>query len=77
VTHKQFLEVMQKRVASGAVTPSAARNMGPKGTVRAARKFLARKVALKNIGSSGRNYPELLDALTLRLVRALPKRAQH
>ena len=77
MTHEQFLEVMQKRIASGAVTPSAARNMGPRGTVRAARKFLADKIALRDVGASGQNYPQLLDGLTRRLVRTLPKQAQH
>jgi hypothetical protein len=73
----QFLKVMQQRVASGAVTPSAARNMGPPGTVRAARSFLAKKVSLKDVGSSGRRYSALLDELTLKLMRALPEKAQR
>ena len=76
MTHAQFLEILQKRTASGAVTPSAARNMGPKGTVRAARHFLA-NVVLKDVGSSGEDYSELLDGLTSKLVLALPKGAQH
>jgi hypothetical protein len=71
------LEILQKRIASAAVTPSAARNMGPKGTIKAARKFLAEEISLKDAGSSGRHYPEVLDALTLRLTRSLPKNAQH
>jgi hypothetical protein len=77
MTHDQFLAVMQQRVASGAVTPSAARKMGPKGTVRAARKFLGHEVALHDVGDSVSRYPELLDALTFRLLRALPQNAQH
>ena len=76
MTHTEFLEVMQKRIASGAVTPSAARNMGPEGTVRAARRFLGTKVKMNEVGST-RDYAKLLDALTSRLVRDLPKGAQH
>ncbi len=77
MTQQKFLKVLRQRVASGAVTPSAARRMGPKGTVRAARKFLGRKISLKDVGTSGRKFPDLLDALTRKLVRALPKKAQH
>jgi hypothetical protein len=76
MNHKQFSKILQQRIASAAVTPSAARKMGPKGTVRAAREFLS-KVDLKHVGSSGKNYTRLLDNLTLRLVRALPEGAKH
>ncbi len=75
--HSEFLRLMHRRIASGAVTPSAARRMGPKGTITAARKFLSQKVDLRGVGRSGKNYPLLLDQLTLRFVLALPKGARH
>lgn len=76
MTHEEFLNILQKRIASGAVTPSAARRMGPPGTVRAAREFLG-KVPLKDVGASGQHYPELLDRLTAKLISSLPEKAKH
>jgi hypothetical protein len=77
MTKNDFLNTLQKRIASGAVTPSAARNMGPTGTIKAARKFLADEISLIEVASSGRKYPALLDAQTSRLRRALPKRGKR
>ncbi|MEX0752676.1 MAG: hypothetical protein WD073_07095 [Xanthobacteraceae bacterium] len=68
-----FIKILRRRVAGAAVTPSAARNMGPEGTIRAARKFLAEKVSLDKVGRSGAGYAKLLDELTSSLVEALPK----
>src|SRR5947207_4582838 len=76
MTHRQFLKVLQQRIASAAVTPSAARRMGPKGTVKVAREFLS-KVDLRHVGSSQKNYASVLDKLTLGLIRALPDGAKH
>jgi hypothetical protein len=51
--------------------------MGPKGTIRAARKFLAEEVSLAKIGASGRRFPKLLDRLTSKFVRKLPRGARN
>lgn len=74
---EQFLVIMQRRVATVAVGPSTARNMGPKGTIEAARIFLAQNVSLKEVGASGMAFPTVLNDLTRQLKRALPKGARN
>ncbi len=71
-----LLQLLQRRVASIAVGPSTARRMGPAGTIRAARSFLA-NLDLPGLSSvAAADYPCFLDHITDDFVRALPHGAR-
>lgn len=72
-----FIEMLKARTASAAIGASAARKMGPKGTIATVRSYLASI----NIEDFNVNTPDLfkeqLDKKTNELLNQLPKEAQH
>jgi hypothetical protein len=77
MTRQEFLTTIQSRAARGAVSPSAVRGRGHRGTVAAARSFL-RQVDLTQFGcSNARDFAKALNRTTGRLQRVLPLRGRR
>lgn len=67
-----FYNILQRRIAGAAITPSAARRMLPAGTIRLARASLT-KVSLTKAGQGGSHYPDVLDEFTELVILSFPK----
>ena len=68
---------MQKRAGNGSVGPSAARGMGPAGTIGAAKIFF-QKFDLRSIKARGESsFLKKLEDSTQELMSALPREGQH
>lgn len=75
--NKDFLALLQNRIASTSVGPSTARGMGPEGTVDVARDFL-RGIDLGEIMKFNRaSFQAKLDDLTEGLRASLPRKARY
>jgi hypothetical protein len=72
-----FLDVMQRRIASVSVGPSTARRMGPAGTISAARTFLGELDLRRFNRSSEADFLEALNRSTHKLIKELPREAQY
>ena len=76
MTRLKFLKTIQSRTARGAVSPSAVRGRGHRGTVAAARLFL-RQVDLRLFGcSNAGDFARALNSTTVQLQNALPSETQ-
>lgn len=73
---RDFLEAVQSRVARIAVSASAVRGRGHKGTVAAARNFL-RQLDLAAFGVKPPVFRRALDRETKSLLAELPQGARH
>ena len=68
---------MQKRIANTSIAPSAARGMGPAGTIPAARKYLSRIDLSKFSVHSEKEFTGRLNYCTGSLRRRLPEGARY
>lgn len=73
-----FMRYLRLRLAVTSVTPSAARGMGPKGTIQAARHYLSR-MHLDSFAevANSKEFNILLDTVTRRCKRRLPEGGRH
>jgi hypothetical protein len=74
---KNLINALRRRMASTSVGPSAARNMGPKGTISAARDYLASLDLRKFIKKSEKDFAKYLNETTIDFAKHLPPRARH
>ena len=72
ITTQQHLSEMQRYVAKVGMTPSALRNLGAKGFVKAAIDFLSSVNLAPLVGVNPSTYPRWLDAPTNALMAAFP-----
>ncbi len=71
-TERDFIDLLRRRTASAAITPSAGRNMGAGGMIKSGRLFLRDHVDLRELAeSSEQDFPRVLDRLTRRMQRTL------
>ena len=75
--NEEILNLLHRRVASTSVGPSTARRMGPKGTVQAARDYLAELNLDRFSVRSEIEFREVLNRTTRAYVKKLPSGAQH
>lgn len=73
----KYIALLQQRIANTSVGPSTARGMGPKGTIQAARQFLTDLDLRKLRKRSQSSFATELDAITVELMRFLPRKARH
>lgn len=76
MTKKEFLRAVQSRVARVAVSASAVRGQGNKGTVAAARSVF-RRLDLTGFGVSQSGFTRCLEKQTKALLTKLPSGARH
>ncbi|MDW8326723.1 MAG: hypothetical protein RMK99_09165 [Anaerolineales bacterium] len=75
--NKKLINALRRREASTSVGPSTVRKMGPKGTVPAAREYLA-NLNLKHFATkTEQEFQTVLDRATYRFLRFLPEEARH
>ena len=74
----KFIKLVRKRVASTSIGASTARGMGPKETIQNARRFLM-NLDLRAFANAKNqsSFQELLDNVTDKFRRSLPKGGQH
>lgn len=72
-----FLRYVQLRIANTAVGPSTVRGMGPRGTVEAARRYLADIDIAVFAQDSQRHFATRLNRETLRFMKGLPAGARR
>ena len=73
----EYIALLQRRIAGTSIGPSTARGMGPGGTIKAARQFLA-DLDLRRLRKLRQSsFPALLDSMTNELIAALPRKSQH
>src|SRR5690242_18367512 len=69
-----FEDMLRRRLASAAITPSAARNMGKKGLVSAARAFLRDDIDLHEFSQADAQcFARLLNSATSSLQESLSR----
>ncbi|HEY9707785.1 MAG TPA: hypothetical protein V6D48_06230, partial [Oculatellaceae cyanobacterium] len=73
----EYIALLQRRIASTSVGPSTARGMGPRGTIKAARQFLADLDLRRLRKRSQSSFAAVLDSMTDELIAALPRKSQH
>ncbi len=73
----KLIDALHRRIASTSVGPSTARGMGPKGTIEAARKYLAELKLNDFRRPTEREFQTTLDRATERLVKHLPRGAKN
>jgi hypothetical protein len=73
---KEFLKILQKRVAEGAIGASTLRNMGAPEMVKIARNFLS-KLNLKKFLVNESKFEKQLNDETERLRKKFPRKGQH
>ena len=73
----EFYAAMQRRIANTSIGASTARGMGPKGTISAARSFLAKTDLARFSVESEQHFLAELNRVTGRLRRHLPEGARH
>ena len=74
---EEFISALRRRLASTTVGPSAVRGMGPKGTVFAARDFLANIDVKKFNNKTEREFILSLNKTTQLFVKKMPDGAKH
>ena len=74
---QEIISVLLRRVASTSVGPSTVRRMGPKGTIKAAREFLADLDLGSFAKKTDNEFQAVLDRATEQFVNHLPKGARH
>ena len=72
-----FMSTLRKRIASAAIGASTIRGMGPKGTAKRARAFLAGLNLNRFRVDSKREFAQVLDRATDSFLAALPPKAKH
>lgn len=72
-----FLRTIHNRIAEAAVGPSALRNQGASGVIRAAREYFKRLDLRTFAVSKERDFVRRLDAASDDLCRKFPKGARH
>jgi hypothetical protein len=75
--NNKLINVLRRRQASTSVGPSTARKMGPKGTINAAREYLASLKLERFAKKTEREFRTVLDQATSRFLRHLPRGAKH
>ncbi len=75
--NKELIDALRRRVASTSVGPSTARKMGPKGTIKTAREYLAGLKLESFKRKTEGEFRVVLDNATSRFVGHLPKGAKH
>jgi hypothetical protein len=75
--NNELINALRRREASTSVGPSTARNMGPKGTIRAAREYLASLKLEHFAKKTEREFQAVLDRATSQFLRHLPRGARH
>jgi hypothetical protein len=75
--NKELLNLLHRRIAGTSVGASTARGMGPKGTIAAARAYLAGLHVSRFSVSSANEFRVVLNRATRVFVKKLPKGAQH
>ncbi len=74
---EEFFKALHRRVANTSIVPSTARGMVPRGTVFAARNYLA-MIELGTLKKQTEDeFFELLNKETEMLLRELPEGARH
>ncbi len=73
----ETLNLLQRRIASTSIGPSTARGMGPKGTIEAARSYLASLNLSKFTVESEPQFRQVLNRVTRAYVKNLPEGGQH
>jgi hypothetical protein len=75
---KQKLRHLQRYLANIAIGPTTLRKQGPPGVRIAAIEFLAKKVDLRRLrGTNPRQYTDVLDGWTKKLMRSFPRGARR
>ena len=74
---EELINLMRQRVASVSVGPSTARRMGPKGTIAAARAYLASLDLHRFAVHSEADFKAVLNRATHAFVKKMPRRAQY
>ena len=72
-----FIATLRRRTASAAIGASTIRRMGPKGTAKRARTFLAGLNLHRFRVDSKREFARTLDRATGSFLTALPRKAKH
>ena len=75
--NSEFLKLLARKNARTTVGPSAARGMGPKGTIASACVFLEGYDLRKIKAGSDEAFQLKLDQATIDLMRSLPRGARH
>lgn len=73
----QLISKLRRREASTSVGASTARGMGPKGTIPAAREYLASLDLARFCGTSEKEFRSALNRATNRFMNHLPRGAKH
>jgi hypothetical protein len=72
-----FVRCLQRRIAEGAVGPSALRNQGNRNVIARARTFLGELDLTRFVVGREPEFRKTLDRCTEQLRRAFPPRARH
>lgn len=72
-----FISTLRRRTASAAIGASTIRRMGPKGTVKRARAFLAGLNLTQFQVDSKREFAQALNSATDSFLSALPRKARY
>lgn len=75
--NKELVEVLRRRIASTSVGVSTARRMGPKGTIKTAREYLAGLDLADFTKKTEREFRGALNNATRRFIKHLPRGARH
>ena len=75
--NEELLKLLQRRIAGTSVGPSTARGMGPKGTVAAARSYLAELNLPRFSVQTENEFKTILNRTTRTYVKKLPKGSQY
>lgn len=73
----KIIKAFHGRIANTTVGPSAVRGMGPKGTVQAARNYLASLKLHKFSKKNEKEFRTFLNRTTQEYLRQLPRGAKH
>ncbi len=74
---EEILDLLHRRIAGTSVGASTARGMGPKGTIPAARAYLAGLQLSRFSVESEKEFRAVLNRTTRTYVKRLPKGAQY
>lgn len=75
--NKELIDVLSRRIASTSVGPSTARKMGPRGTIKAAREYLAGLNLERFVTKTEKEFRVVLDEATSQFMDYLPRGAKH
>ena len=75
--NNDLINVLRRRQASTSIGPSTARKMGPKGTIKAAREYLASLKLERFAKKTEREFQVALNHATSQFLHHLPRGAKH